>query len=452
LSIDFPRLLVIRLPIPHYPPMTISTSLLGSPLGSDFSIGDQNGYLSSAEIANYLSRALTSVDIKGKKVTLIIPDSTRSCPIGLILTQIYEAWAEDAQSLTALIALGTHAAMTEIEIDKFIFKGASTAKKSFPKMPIINHEWWKPETFINIGEISPEKMREISLGALERRVPILVNRLVIESDLVLIIGPVFPHEVVGFSGGAKYLFPGVSGKEMIDASHWLGALISSSEIIGTLGVTPVREMINYAASHIETELLALCLVVQTGTGEIHSLSFGAPHTAWESAAAISSKSHIKYLDEPVSRVVSLIPERYTDIWTAAKGMYKVEPVVADGGEVIIYAPHVTEFAYSHKELEEIGYHCRAYFVEQWELFKEFPTGLLAHSTHLRGAGTFSVEEGEKCRITVTLATGISEERTRAMNLNYLDPNQLNLDDFKGDASTLINHNAGEILYRLSSKE
>jgi nickel-dependent lactate racemase len=148
----------------------------------------------------------------------------------------------------------------------------------------------------------------------------------------------------------------------------------------------------------------------------------------------------------------MIPERYTDIWTAAKGMYKVEPVVADGGEVIIYAPHVTEFAYSHKELEEIGYHCRAYFTEQWDRFKDFPTGLLAHSTHLRGAGTYSDNDGEKCRITVTLATGISEERVRAMNLNYLDPSTFNLDDFNGDSSTLINHNAGEILYRLQPKE
>lgn len=133
-------------------------------------------------------------------------------------------------------------------------------------------------------------------------------------------------------------------------------------------------------------------------------------------------------------------------------MYKVEPVVEDGGEVIIYAPHVTEFAYSHPELEEIGYHCRAYFTEQWEKFKEFPTGLLAHSTHLRGAGSFSPESGEKCRITVTLATGISESRTMAMNLNYLDPALINIEDYENEAGTLVNHNAGEILYRLQTKK
>jgi nickel-dependent lactate racemase len=147
-------------------------------------------------------------------------------------------------------------------------------------------------------------------------------------------------------------------------------------------------------------------------------------------------------------VLSIIPERYADIWTAAKGMYKVEPVIADGGEVIIYAPHVTEFAYTHPELEEIGYHCREFFTKQWDKYSEFPTGLLAHSTHLRGAGTFDEVHGEQLRITVTLATGISESRVRAMNLNYLDPATLNVSDYENDSETMVLPNAGEILYRL----
>lgn len=432
--------------------MEISSRLLGSPLGEDSSIGSAEGYLSPQEIELFLDRVTGSVDVAGKRVTLVIPDSTRSCPIRQIVEPLYKAWSHKAQSLTALIALGTHAAMSESEIDAFVFKGSGTWASTFPLMPVINHEWWKAETFASIGVISEEKLNEISLGQLRREVPILINKLITDSDVVITIGPVFPHEVVGFSGGSKYLFPGVSGKEMINASHWLGALISSSDIIGRLGVTPVREMINFAASQIQTPLLSLCLVVQTGTGNIHALSFGAPHTAWESAAAISSHTHISYTDKPFQRIVSLIPDRYSDIWTAAKGMYKVEPIVADGGEVIIYAPHVTEFAYSHKELEEIGYHCRAYFTEQWEKFSHFPTGLLAHSTHLRGAGTYSDLEGEKCRITVTLATGISKERTLAMNLNYLDPKEFKVSDYETDSQTLINHNAGEILYRLRTKE
>lgn len=429
--------------------MAISTQLLGSPLGDRPTIGNSTGYLEASEINEYLHRAFSSVDVAGKNVVIVIPDSTRSCPIGHILEKLYESWNGKAASLKALIALGTHAAMSAEEIDAFVFKSEYSWNQKFPGMSAINHEWWKPETFVQIGEITSSQMREISLGMMDRHVPVLINRMITDSDLVLIIGPVFPHEVVGFSGGTKYLFPGVSGKEMIDASHWLGALISSSEIIGTPGITPVREMINHAASNIRTPLLALCLVVQTGTGKINSLSFGAPHTAWEEASAISAQSHISYVEKPFNRVVSLIPARYTDIWTAAKGMYKVEPVVADGGEVILYAPHVNEFSYSHKELEDIGYHCRAYFTEQWDRFSHVPTGLLAHSTHLRGAGTYSATDGEKCRIRVTLATGISEERTRAMNLGYLNPANFDLASYEQDPKTLINKNAGEILYRLN---
>jgi hypothetical protein len=137
---------------------------------------------------------------------------------------------------------------------------------------------------------------------------------------------------------------------------------------------------------------------------------------------------------------------------AAKGMYKVEPIIADGGEVIIYAPHVTEFAYSHPELEEIGYHCKEFFVKQWDKYGHFPAGLLAHSTHLRGAGSFDEFKGEQLRITVTLATGISEARVKAMNLNYLDPNSINIAEFEQDTDTLVLPNAGEILCRLDQSK
>jgi len=426
--------------------MKVPANLIGLPLGAGSSVGGPEGFLTSEEITSFVNRALTSINVRNKKVLLIVPDATRSCPMPQLLPLI-EKQLSDASSITALIALGTHAAMTETEINNFFAAGQSVSEL-YPSITFINHEWWKPETFNEIGLITSEQLRDISVGRLDREVPVLINKLVTDSDLVLIVGPVFPHEVVGFSGGAKYLFPGVSGKQMIDTSHWLGALISSSEIIGATGITPVREMINTAASFVQTDLYALCLVVQSGTGNLEAISFAKPHSAWELASAISAKTHINYLKTPVKRVLSIIPERYADIWTAAKGMYKVEPVIADGGEVIIYAPHVTEFAYTHPELEEIGYHCREFFTKQWDKYSEFPTGLLAHSTHLRGAGTFDEVNGEQLRITVTLATGISESKVRAMNLNYLDPATLNVSDYENDSETMVLPNAGEILYRL----
>lgn len=432
--------------------MAIPASLIGLPLGDRSALGSADGFLSQAEISARLKEIISSTNVENKNVLLIVPDATRSCPLPTLLPILHQELSQRKANVKVLIALGTHAAMKDEEINSFFAGYGVNVKNKYPNFEFINHEWWKEETFANLGTIPAKKISELSYGRIEKDVPVLVNKLVVESDLVLILGPVFPHEVVGFSGGAKYLFPGVSGKEMIDNSHWLGALITSSEIIGTLGITPVREMINEAASYINTELLAICLVVASGTGELHAITYGKPHSAWELASAISSKTHIRYFNKPVKRVLSIIPPKYNDIWVAAKGMYKVEPIIADGGEVIIYAPHVTEFAYSHPELEEIGYHCKEFFVKQWDKYGHFPAGLLAHSTHLRGAGSFDEFKGEQLRITVTLATGISEARVKAMNLNYLDPNSINIAEFEQDTDTLVLPNAGEILCRLDQSK
>jgi nickel-dependent lactate racemase len=172
------------------------------------------------------------------------------------------------------------------------------------------------------------------------------------------------------------------------------------------------------------------------------------------AADLSAQIHIKYMDRPFRQVLSVMPQMYDDIWTAAKGMYKLEPVVADGGEVIIYAPHITEFSYTHgKDLAEIGYHVRDYFLNQWDRFAHYPGGVLAHSTHLRGAGHHDLAGGEWPRIAVTLATGISPERCAAHNLGYRDPATINLAEWAGreDEGILLVPKAGEILYRLKGE-
>jgi nickel-dependent lactate racemase len=141
---------------------------------------------------------------------------------------------------------------------------------------------------------------------------------------------------------------------------------------------------------------------------------------------------------------------YDDLWVAGKGMYKLEPVVADGGELIIYAPHVREISVTHgKVIEEIGYHCRDYFLRQWERFRHHPWGVLAHSTHVRGIGV--MENGvEKCRVRVTLATGIPEALCRRINLGYRDPRTIRTEDFANRESegVLFVPKAGEMLYRL----
>ena len=234
-----------------------------------------------------------------------------------------------------------------------------------------------------------------------------LNRRIFDYDQLVICGPVFPHEVVGFSGGNKYFFPGIAGAEVINFTHWLGALITNYEIIGA-GYTPVRAVIDRAASMV-TGADRLLRAGRHARRASPGLYFGSAREAWEQASALSAQRHIVWLDTPVRQVLSVMPTMYADIWTAGKGMYKIEPVVADGGEVIIYAPHIREVSYTHGRLiDEIGYHCRDYFVAQPERFARYPGGVLAHSTHVKGQGTYDAATGvETPRVTVTLATGIS---------------------------------------------
>jgi nickel-dependent lactate racemase len=179
---------------------------------------------------------------------------------------------------------------------------------------------------------------------------------------------------------------------------------------------------------------------------------GTPETAWDAASELSRETHIIYKDHAYHTVVSVLPKMYDELWVGGKGMYKLEPVVADGGELIIYAPHIHEVCVSHgKTIKEVGYHCRDYFLKQWDKFKNYPWGVLAHSTHVRGIGTY--ENGvEKCRIKVTLATGIPRDLCEQINLGYRDPATIRTEDFANREAegVLLVPKAGEMLYRLKN--
>jgi len=411
-------------------------------------IGGPDQLLTEQQVTTFIHDQLAGADLDGRSVCLVIPDGTRSCPLPMLLKVIHSALSGRVTKMTALVALGTHAPMDEDQLAAHLGYESGCLDATYPGLNLVNHAWWDPETFVSLGSVSAERIGELSGERMHESVEIRLNRAVVEHDVALVVGPVFPHEVVGFSGGNKYFFPGVAGQEVIDISHWLGALITSADIIGTRGITPVRALINEAAVMIPSVKLAICVVARSGTDQLHSVSFGDTQSAWASAAEVSAETHVRYLDAPVRRVLSVMPTKYEDIWTAAKGFYKVEPVVADGGEVILYAPHVTQIAAMHPEINEIGYHCRDYFVKQWELFKHIHWGVLAHSTHLRGAGTYDDEIGERCRLVVTLATGIPEEVVRAANLNYLDPESVDFAALETDPETLVVPQAGEVLFRL----
>ncbi len=396
--------------------------------------------LDPAEIRAFVRAQMDALDLDGRSLCLVVPDATRSCPLPLLLDAIAQATASRVSSCSVLIALGTHAPMSDEAIRTMV---------GTDSLVVRNHAWWDRQTFVDVGTLGSDTVAELSGGRLREVVDVRINRLVVESDVTIIVGPVLPHEVVGFSGGNKYLFPGLSGQELIDVTHWLGALLTSREISGTRGVTPVRALIDAASDLVPGGRHALCVVVDHATGGLRSLAFGDPRQAWGVAADVSARTHIVYLPSPVQRVLSLVSHRYADLWTGAKGFYKVEPVVADGGEVILYAPHITEIAAMHPHLVDIGYHCRDYFLANWDEYRHHPRGDLAHSTHLFGAGSYDPADGERQRVRVTLATGIPEEIVAKANLGYLDPSTMNLDEWTTDPLAVVVPDAGEVLYRLA---
>ena len=410
-------------------------------------IAEAETYLNDAELTEFVQQALGGLDVDGKKLLFIIPDSTRSMPMPSIFRAICGTLDGRVAKLDYLVALGTHPPMSDEALNRLLGITAEERNGKYKSIGIFNHEWQNPDALAFIGAISEDEIAELSKGMLRQQARVAINKRILDYDLLCVVGPVFPHEVVGFSGGNKYFFPGISGEEILNLFHWLGALITNPEINGTK-YTPVRDVINRAASFIPVERACFCLNVSDK--KARGIFFGSPEDAWDAAADLSAKTHIIYKDHPYKSVLAMAPTMYDDIWVAGKCMYKLEPVVADAGELIIYAPHVSEVSATHGHLiRKIGYHTRDYFLAQMDKFTDIPGGILAHSTHVRGIGAY--ENGvEKPRIQVTLATAIPEEECLAINLGYRDPAAINPDDWrdKEDEGLLLVENAGEILFRL----
>jgi nickel-dependent lactate racemase len=408
-----------------------------------------DGFLTPKEVTNVVREGLARLPLADARVLVIIPDGTRTMPMPLMFDIFERELQARVAALDYLVALGTHQPMDDARLGMLV--GRQVIDGHVGRTRIFNHNWSDRTTFADLGTIPASDIEQITNGRLREAVPVALNRLAVEYEHVLICGPVFPHEVAGFSGGTKYLFPGIAAPEIIHFTHWLGALITNYEMIGTIE-TPVRAVIDRAAALLDRPISLIALVVtHEGTAGVFC---GDTHEAWRRAAALSARRHIVWVDHPFDRVISVMPRLYDDLWTAAKGMYKMEPAVADGGEVVIYAPHVDEVSYAHgKLLDEVGYHCRDYFVAQWERFKHYPGGILAHSTHVKGLGTFDASCAlESPRIRVTLATGIPRARCERINLGYLDPETIDVERERAasGSDSLVVPRAGELLYRVGT--
>jgi len=410
-------------------------------------IAPDGGDVNPGEVRKLVAQVCPSENYRDRRVLLIVPDATRTAPVGLVFKALHEQIGAATAACDVMIALGTHPPMSEEAICARLEITAEERLGKYARVRLLNHEWSNPDALADIGTIPADEISQLTDGRFAMDVNVTVNRRVFDYDQLIIIGPVFPHEVVGFSGGNKYLFPGVSGPEVLNFFHWLGAVVTNPMIIGNKW-TPVRKVVDRAGALVAVDKLCFCLVVKGA--ELAGIYAGTPESAWDEASELSRALHIVHKDRPFHTILSCAPAMYDELWVGGKCMYKLEPVLADGGELIIYAPHIHEISVVHgKLIEEIGYHCRDYFLARWDEFKDKPWGTLAHSTHVRGIGKM-VDGVEHCRARVTLATGIPPEVCARINMGYRDPATIDVESYanREDEGVLLVRKAGEMLYHL----
>ena len=413
-------------------------------------LGSSEHSLSEEEVRTLLEEGTPAPLVEGKRVLVLTPDATRTCPLPLMVRSIREGIGKKSARLDFMVALGTHTPLSQKEILKLY--GVEGRREKLGSTEFLNHEWGRSDSFVQIGTFTPQEIEDLSGGRIKEKVPIVINKRIFDYDLILILGPVFPHEVVGYSGGAKYLFPGISGGDFLHFFHWLGAVITCKKIIG-IKDTPVRRAIDKALEKVSVAVHALSMVVNQKS-DLCGLYVGNLREAWSKAADLSSQVHVKTKKKPFRVVLGRAAEMYDEIWTAGKVMYKLEQVVDDQGTLIIYGPHIREISRTWgKVIERIGYHTLDYFLAQMDRFKDIPRGVLAHSTHVRGTGTY--ENGvERPHVNVVLATSIPRETCDRINLGYMDPSRIRLSDYtnKEEEGILFVDHAGEILYRLEQPQ
>jgi nickel-dependent lactate racemase len=408
--------------------------------------GSPDAVLSESDVEAIIREGTPSGLYENKRVLVLTPDATRTCPLPMMVRAICRTIGERCARLDFMVALGTHTPLPPEGIQALY--GISDPRSEFPRSAFYNHEWDRPGTFRRIGTLMSSDVEDISAGILSEDVPIEINRRIFDYDLVLIAGPVFPHEVVGYSGGAKYLFPGISGGEFLHFFHWLGAVISCKRIIG-IKDTPVRRLIDRALELVDVPVHCLAMVVNHAAG-ICGLYAGDTRAAWSQAADLSARIHVVTKRRPFRLVLGVAPAMYDEIWTAGKVMYKLEQVVADQGTLIIYAPHIHEVSRTWgRYIESVGYHIREYLLAHMDRLKDVPRGVLAHLTHVRGTGTYT-DGVERPDVNLVLATSIPEDLCRRINVGYMDPRGIRLSDYmnREDESILFVDHAGEILHKL----
>ena len=422
------------------------------------SIENLKGELTEEQLKEIVKESLKNFS-SVKKVLLIHPDYTRTDFTDKLILFIYKELKNKGMTqIDSLNAGGTHRSMTEEEIRS---KLALSSQINFDNY--YNHEYNNSQRLVTVGEIPASFVAEKTQGELSQSIQVVVNKLVTEDyDLIIALSGTLPHEAAGYAGGLKVFFPGISGPEVIDLLHWAAVLIGIPKIIGTVD-NPAREVINKGSSYIFDKIKAPTISFNMVFEEKgHSVipkglyigeGFNGFIEAYEKAAKTSSKLHVIYINKPLNTVVQVIDVSYDEIWTAGKGSYKLQSpgVMAPGGEIIIYAPHINCF-HSRPEMDlalrQIGYHCKGYVKKYLKSNPDFSKNIAAHVINVRGAGSFDVNSGkEEFDFKVTLATGIPQEVCKSVGLGYKNPDSIRKEDFIGPGKLWI-ENGGKYLYKI----
>src|SRR5438034_2820455 len=407
--------------------------------------------LSRDELRGILEHALMSI-APGAHVLAIIPDKTRDDNTDVLFPFAAEILAaRNIAQFDALVAQGTHMPMTEAE--KFSKIGLATGESAPGLGQVYDHRWNVPEELVTIGELSAARVRELTGGLLDDAIPVNLNRLLSPGiyDTVLIFSATVPHEVAGFAGGAKYFFPGVAGPDLTHATHWLGALASIENVIGRVE-TPTRHMIEAAADFVPARIISLnSVVTRTDDNRIrtHALFAGDVRLAFRRAAEVSREVHIRYTGRKYRRVVALLDEHYDELWVGGKASYKLGGIIADGGELIIYAPHLRAISETHGLLiEKYGYAPLDRVREMVALSTELQANLAvaAHLAHVSYAGQRDEQGRVVPRYRITMASALDEETCRRVHLGFMDHRQFRREDYEGDPDTLVVERGGRDLY------
>ncbi len=403
------------------------------------------------EHAEALRKGIYKLDLSGDRVLLVIPDGTRTVPVGEFIKIIWPALRGRVKVLDVIIALGTHQPMSEEAINRHLDLTPAERSGEYREMDVANHVWDDPDKLSAIGTISAEEMEELTEGRLAEPLDITITKRIFDYDRVLILSPVFPHELVGMSGGYKYFFPGISGPGIIDLTHWLAALTGNLKTIGKLD-TPFRRVVNAASRFVSLPTHAICTVIHNG--EVDGVWVGDVLESWEKAAKHAQRTHVVRKPRMYHSVLACPPTMYEDLWTGGKSIYKVEPVIEPGGEITVYAPHITSLSVTHEHhLLICGYHCSEYFQAHLDELSEVPRGVLGVASYICGTGSYDGVT-ERPRMKVKLATGIPRETVEAVGFEYVDPDSIDIEAWRDreEEGILLVERAGETLYRLENDQ